>query len=294
MYFQDFFRDVTNALRPTTAKVWFVNSVTGNNNLSGRTPDKPKLTIAATVALAAAGDTIYIKGSFNEPVTCSLAGVSFIGVGTGPKQAQWTAPTAAGSWCLKIAANYVRVENIYFKPVIYTSSGVPSGIYLSGANWAVIKGCRFQGQTGSYKAIYSPVCDSDNVTIEDNQFYYMNTATHGAAIYGVEAGGLSYSGWQILNNVFESCVTAVDINGRVCVVKGNVFGGLTGITAASAVGNVCTTKLDLSGTSSGGNRVVGNWFGLTYSHSGGYQEAASGDDWVGNYIVGGLTTAVPS
>jgi hypothetical protein len=272
---------------------WFVDSVSGLATYDGKAWTQAKATIATAVALASAGDTIFLQGSFSEAVTCSLAGLSFRGIGTGPQATQWTG--AADAVCLTLAAERCLVENIKFRPPAYTA-GTPAAIVLSNAGYSIIKGNRFQGKTGSYFGVYSPVCNSDNVQILDNEFIYLNNVTtvNGSAIVGVEAGGLSYSAWKIKGNSFDSCVVAVNINGRVCHVIGNYFSGLTGITAAGAVGNVCTTKLDLSGTSSGGNRVFGNHFGLTYSHAGGYQEAATGDDWAGNYIVGGLTTGVPS
>jgi hypothetical protein len=212
-------------------------------------------TIALAVAAASAGDTIEIAGTFDEEVTCSTAGIRFVGVGTGPKQASWAYTTADG-WCLKLAANYCSVENIYFKPSIY-ASGLPTAIYLSAANWAYIKNCRFQGQAGSYYGIYSPVCNSDNVHILGCEFMYFNTATEGCAIKGVEAGGLSYSGWHIENCDFSSNTKDIDINGRCCVLRGNVH-PIGGITAAGAVNAAVTTPcaIDLSGTSSGGNIVT--------------------------------------
>jgi hypothetical protein len=118
----------------------------------------------------------------------------------------------------------------------------------------------------------------------------------------VEAGGLSYSGWRILRNSFFSCVTAVNVNGRVCRVEGNVFMQY-GITAAGALDAVCTKPLDLSGTSSGGNCVIGNVMQGDYSNTGGYSAGASGDCWMGNFAddvsetevdTTGLTIAVPA
>jgi hypothetical protein len=271
-------------LRSHGSKVWYVDSANGDDDYNGLTWASPLKTIAAAVEACSAGDTILLKGTFSEAVTCSKAGVSFIGIGTTPRQTSWTAPTVAGSWCLKLAAAYCHVENIYFKPVIYTSSGIPSGIYLSGANWTTIKGCRFQGQTGSYKAIYSPVCDSDNVHIQGCQFYYMNTATHGAAIFGVEAGGLSYSGWLIEDCDFNSCTTDIDINGRACVLRRNTH-PIGGITAAGAVNAAVTgTAIDLSGTSSGGNTVTGCSLAGAYTSTL-YIGGAAGDNWAGNFAA---------
>lgn len=273
-----------------SAGVWYVNSVTGSAANDGKTPATALATIAAAVALAAAGDTIYISGSFSEAVTVTLAGLSLIGSGTCPKGAIWT--SATDTVCLTINAERVVVENIYFKPPAYTASRATSAITLSSASYAKIRKCRFQGQTGSQIAIYSPVCNSDNVEISDNEFRYMNTSTYGAAILGVEAGGLSYSAWRILRNVFSSCVIAIDINGRLCDIQGNTI-AYAGIAATGAGGNVLATGIDLSGTSSYANQVHGNYLGGTYS-AGLYKVGATGDDWAGNYTIAGLTTANPS
>jgi hypothetical protein len=284
---------VLAALAPT-GTIYCVDSANGVDTNPGTSWGAPLLTIAAAVALAAAGDTILLKGSFNEAVTCSLAGVRFIGVGTGPKQAIWTAPTVAASFCLSPAANYIYVENIYFKPVIYTTSGVPSAIRLSGSNWLTIKGCRFQGQTNSYTAIYSPVCDSDNVHILDCGFYYLNTATNGCAILGVEAGGLSYSGWVVKDCIFHSCLKCIDVNMRAGTITGCTFNEY-GINPAGAITQLMSLGIDLSGTSSGCNAVWGNSLGGTYNATL-YKVGASGDQWAGNFnvITGGLTAANPA
>lgn len=273
----------------------YVDSATGSDSNNGSSWDDPLLTITAAVAAAEADGTILIRGSFNEAVTSSLSGLRILGVGTGPKRAQWTAPTVAGSWCLKLAADYQQVGNIYFRPVTYTTSGIPSGIHLAGANWASIYGCRFHGKTGSYKAIYSPAADSDNVHIQDNEFYYLNTATHGAGIWLVEAGGLSYSGWQIRRNVFSSCVTAISMAARACVLEGNHI-LINGVTAAGALDAVCTLGINLRGAnnaaSNGANAVHGNYLGGTYSESL-YKDAAN-DDWAGNFNIAGITGANPA
>ena len=271
--------------------IWFADSTVSASG-DGMSWTGAFKTIAEAVAAAAAGDTIFIKGSFSEAVTVSLAGLSIIGAGTVPREAQWTSLTDTTT--LTIAAAYVTVKNIQFKPPAYTADATVAAITLSGADYARILGCRFQGQTASYQAIYSPVCNSDNVEISDCEFQYLNTATYGAAILGIEAGGLSYSAWKILRNIFGSCVTAIDINGRVCTIVGNTIMEY-GITAAGLVDAVLAMGIDLSGTSSGGNAVWGNQLGGTYSATL-YVVGASGDQWGGNYnvITGGLTAANPA
>lgn len=279
---------------------WFADSVNGKTGATGQSWETALNTITAAVAKASAGDTIYCRGSFTEAVTVEVAGLRIIGCGTGPKEAQWTAD--ADAVALTISANYVEIANVYFKVPAY-SAGTPAAIQIGGANYAKIHHCRFQGQTASHQAIYSPVCDSDNVEISDCDFMYLNTSTYGAAILGVEAGGLSYSGWKILRNTFNSCVTAVNINGRACRVEGNTFMEY-GVNAAGSVAAVCTKALDLSGTSSGANVVCGNIMQGDYdSDSGLYTAGASGDCWMGNFAddvaetevdATGLTVAVPA
>jgi hypothetical protein len=275
----------------------FVHSGTGTDAGGyGAGPDKPVATIDYAIGLCTAnkGDIIYVMPGHAETAvaTADVAGISIIGVGTGPQQATWTG--ANDSVCLTISANAVLVKNIKFTPPAYTASRATSAITLSGANYARIHNCRFQGKTGSQAAIYSPVCDSDNVEIADCEFQYMNTATYGAGILGVEAGGLSYSGWRILRNMFASCVTAININGRVCLVEGNTILEY-GITAAGAVDAVLALGIDLSGTSSGGNAVWRNQLGGTYNATL-YKVGASGDQWAGNLSVisGGTTAANPA
>ncbi len=269
----------------------FVDATNGNDGNPGNNPRKPLKTITRAVAVAEAGDTIFLLGSFNEAVTVSLAGLRLIGLGTGPNQTTWT--SAADTVSLTISAQNVLVRNIKFRPPKRTS-GTPAAIQLGNAGYARILGCRFQGQPGSWNAIYSPVCNSDNVEISDCEFIYLNTATYGAAILGVEEGGLSYSGWKILRNVFNSCVTAININGRVCVVKDNVVMEY-GINASSVVAAVLALGIDLSGTNSGANAVTGNQLGGTYDATL-YKTGASGDQWAGNLnvLTGGITAANPS
>lgn len=284
---------VLAALAPQ-GTVYCVDSVNGVDTNPGTSWGAPLLTIAAAVALAVAEDTILIKGSFSEAVTIAGAktGLSIIGVGNTPNQAKWTA--AADAVCLTINATSVLVQNIRFSPPAYVANRATSAITLGGASYARIRSCRFQGKTGSQAAIYSPVCDSDNVEVSDCEFQYMNTGTYGAGILGVEAGGLSYSAWQILRNVFASCVKAIDLNCRVARIQGNTIFEY-GITAAGAVGAVLAMGIDLSGTSSGGNAVWDNQLGGTYGATL-YKVGASGDQWAGNQnsLSGGTTAANPS
>lgn len=283
-----------------TGTYYWVDGTNGLAGNDGLTKNTAVATIKAGVDLATKdGDVVLVMpGTYTEAaVTASVAGIRIIGLGTRAKEVIWTSATDVKS--LTLAANNIEVAGFYFKPPVYTASASVTSIALSSANYAYIHDNQFQGQTGSYNAIYSAVCNSDNVTIANNEFMYMNTLTYGAAILGLEAGGLSYSGWNIVNNIFNSCVTSVNINGRVCYVAGNTF-SVAGITALSAGGTVCTLSLDLSGTSSYGNMVHGNYLAGAYTATL-YKVGAAGDDWSGNFAIGGgtgvaagVTTANPA
>lgn len=278
----------------TKGTYWFVNGATGNDGNTGIALNASLKTIAAAVTRAGVDDVILVlPGSYTDVVTITKAGVRLIALGTASNSVKWTSATDTIS-CTIAAAN-VEVAGFKFTPPAFTA-GVPASIALSNAGYAHIHHNRFQGQTGSYYAIYSAVCNSDNVIIENNDFEYMNTASHGAGIWALEAGGLSYSDWQVKNNKFSSCVVGAYFNGRVALVQGNHF-AQEGINASGAVASVTTTKLSLSGvsgTSSGANLVHGNYFGGTYSIAGGYIPGATVDDWAGNFNIAGVTAALPA
>jgi len=279
---------------------WYVDGTSGDDDYNGESWTTAFKTIAVAVAAAAAGDTIFLIGSFNEAVTCALAGVEFIGAGTGPAQATWTAPTVAGSHCLKLTAGYCVVKNIKFRPVIYTGSGLPCGIHLVAASsYTRILDCRFQGRAGSYAAIYCSV-PCGNVEIDNCEFLYMNTLTHGKAIYGLAVGGSAHSAWRITNCIFNSCLADINIDGRTCLLEGNkhfIVGLAANGTFASAV---TTTAIDLSGTDTGANMVTKNTLGGLYTTAL-YIPGATGDVWMGNFAditdsecLYGLTTEEPT
>lgn len=281
--------DVDSKERKGFGTIRYVDSVNGSDMNNGLARTRAFATIAAAVAKSAAGDTLICKGSFSEAVTVSLAGLRIIGDGTGPKECQWTAD--ADAICLLITGNYVEVSNIYFRPPAYSADRGTCAIKLSAAQWANIHHCRFQGKTGSQAAIYSAASTSDNAHIHDNEFFYMNTATYGAGIVGADAGGSAYSGWVIEDNVFHSCVKAIDLPARCCVIKGNQI-PVAGNKADSTLGTVTTLGIGLDGTASGCNVVTENMLGGTYDATLYKVGNATGaaDIWAGNYSPGMTTT----
>ncbi len=289
---QSFMSRMLTALGAGTS--WFVDATNGADTYTGRTWSSAFKTIAYAVSRAAAGDTIFVKGSFSEEVTIAstLTGLSIIGLGTGPQEAQWTGD--ADETCLTINATCVLIEGIKFRPPAY-SSGTPAAISLgTGASYAKIRRCRFQGKTGSYYAIFAPATGADNVEISDCEFIYLNNVTtvNGSAIVGLSAAN-AYSGWQINRNQFNSCVVAIDLPGRCCHVVGNTL-LLAGNKADGTLGTVMTTGIHLDGNGSGCNVVTLNQLGGTYNATLYKVGNATGaaDQWAGNYNVGMTTTGV--
>jgi len=282
------------------SNTFYVSAALGSDTSGNGSQSAPFASIGAAVAadLAAvtaggqSGAVVVGPGTYTEAVVVAStqSNLRILAASTTKKPVIWT--SATDTYTITPGATGVEIAGFYFLAPVYTANVATASIKLSNSNYAYIHDCRFQGQTGSYNAIYSPVCNSDNVRIINNDFEYFNTATNGAAILGVEAGGLSYSDWQIIGNKFSSCVTAVNINGRVCLVQGNHF-LIEGITAAGALGAVTTLALDLSGTSSGANGVHGNFLGGTYSSSL-YKVGATVDDWAGNFNIAGITAANPA
>ena len=212
---------ISGGLNPNGGRTYYVDSMNGKAANDGSF-GHPLLTITAAVAKAVAGDTIAIySGSgtayqFAESVAVTVAGLKFIGLGNGPDQAVWTG--LAGHALTFTAAADFLVENIRFRP----ASGY-AGISLAGASsYGIIRGCRFQGTTGSKYGILSDGQQS-GVKVQDNDFMYMNAATcYGiyAPIYGTTAENAS---WEISGNNFHSNTYHLKGNFRYSAIKDNVF-----------------------------------------------------------------------
>ena len=136
-------------------------------------------TITEAVAVAVAGDTIYIYSGltnatqFNEAVAVtSLAGIRFIGGGSNPDQAIWTAPNTTAPALTFTASPDFLVEGIRFRPPLGNAAISLVGISHNG----IIQDCRFQGKTGSLYGILTDGTQS-NIHILDNEFVYINTAS---------------------------------------------------------------------------------------------------------------------
>lgn len=264
-----------------SGKVYFVDSANGSASNSGLLGWADALaTITAAAALAVAGDTILISGSFTEAVSIAVAGVRIIGVGTGPNMATWTG--AADAKCLTLTAANCLVENIRFRPPAYTA-GVPAAIYLStGSTYTVIRGCRFQGKADSWYGIYT-LGDCDNSTVEDCEFCYMNTATYGTAIKST--GASETTGFTIRRCKFRSNLNHIVFPMKEGTIVGNLLaaGGLAAAGTYSAT--LTVLGIDVHGLAStvGYNQIHENQLGSLYHQACYY--GATGDDWNHNFVT---------
>lgn len=294
---------------------WFVDTFNGDAKFSGKSWREPFVTMAAALAVAQGGDTIFFRGDIREQLVGSnlVFDITIIGVGSlhhpdqpessapfvDPGAACWRGPVslAAATPLIEVRGRGWKFYNIMFDcppdaagiRLVRNSS---SGVDEYDASHSSIIGCDFRNGLRGIE-------DSDgtfNVTVRDCVFETLDATTSGAGIITVTNTGVAASRrWRILNNFFqaESSTHADErhiVGGFVgSLIKGNVFGTVKG-----------TGKyVDLTGGS--GNVVTGNYMHGNYD-TGDYV-AGTGDGWAGNFsanpsskaTVGdnGVTNAVP-
>jgi len=131
--------------------VYYVDSVNGAINNSGKTKATAVITIDAAINLCTAnkGDIIYVMPNHTEAIITAgaidadVAGISIIGLGSGDNMPRVDYTAAAGSFV--IGANNVTVENINFHANV---TSVVVGVDIdAGVDFATIRGCRFDVET---------------------------------------------------------------------------------------------------------------------------------------------------
>lgn len=262
--------------------MWCVKPSGGSDSNNGTSWSEAFATVTKAITSASAGDVIAVYGTLSEGgVAVNKNDLTFVGAGPSVGSNVWQ-QSAANQTLITVTGTGCKFLNFRFRIPALDSSGNPMGIVLSGAHYTQIIGCKFQGRTGSLYAIKN-VGDTDNVTIKDCEFVYMNTATNGCAIYGMTyAADVVGSGWLIKNCRFNSNTKHIATRLQQSWIVGCTFGDY-GLNAAGAAAQTAT-KIDLSGTRSMHNIVTGNFFSGDYSHAGGYTEGTN-DDWAGNFAA---------
>jgi hypothetical protein len=279
--------------------VFYVDTVNGSNNNSGRDWTAPFLTMAKAFTSVDNGDVIRFKGKVREQLITPVQvfDVSVIGEGNRPRHADatpaggdeaastWAAPaspTATTALCRVLQQGW-RFENILFAP--HTDYGALEFVRDAGAGDAerdashgVVRGCRFAagaygimiGKAGTYSEIVN------NLLIEGNTF---NDQTD-TSIYSPDAYSQRL---QILNNVFQGNANHIKVPAQKSFIVGNLMGSFT------------TKSIYLVG-GAGSNVITGNYLSGTYDIASGYQSANANDEWGGNAnsLAGGWTADDPA
>ena len=106
------------AAYPDSANHWFVSS--SGSTSGGYTPDAPITTLAAAIALAAAGDTIFILPGHNEGLGDAQIDIdkalNIIGLGSGTRTPRIDFDHANAS--INLAASNIVIENIRLLPSV--------------------------------------------------------------------------------------------------------------------------------------------------------------------------------
>lgn len=285
---------IFNMPNPTGEADYYVDSAAVASGAGTSWPVAFK-TIAEAVAVPlVAGDRVFIRGSFNEAVTLSIAGVALIGAGSTSNQALWTAPDTTAPCLTVAAAADVVLANLRFRPPVANAA-----IELTGASHQfTMLDCRIQGKSGSRYGIKTDGGQS-NVRLDGCEFYYVNTASYGYGIYGHTYATSECSGWMIERCKFHSNLRHIVCRMRQSIIRDCVFAG-KGLIAAGTMAAI-TTGIDISGAIGGCNIVTHNLLGGDYSTA--TYAAGTDDNWIGNWSDdtaedevewSGWTNAVPA
>jgi len=249
----------------TTGSYWFVSSDTGNDGNSGKAPTRALATLDKAIGKCTAdkGDVIIIMPGHTETVasagaiTCDIAGVFIIGLGTGTLRPAFSLATLTTASILVTAAN-VSISNCTFSSGIaelvtcFTVSA--AGFTMDGcavtdtatsminfmtttaaADDLTIKNCHFiTDAIPTANDFFIMLVGGDSVTIVDN-FFSVLTSNHGSS--GTIGGETTAStGVLIARNIIYSIGTSV-----IAIV---LHTSTTGLIVSNRIGN---TKTNASG-----------------------------------------------
>ena len=263
---------------------WFVDNSRSASG-TGKAPGKAYITIAEAVAVAGAGDTIFVRGTgtdYDESVTLALDNVTIKAITTSPMMCGWTAD--ADATCLKITGDGCVVDGFLFRPEGATSGYAidisASGLTEQGLNTTIQNNIFKSATTTATAAILANGCPS-YVRVYNNHFTWI---IH--AIKNTTASIKVATGWEIKGNYFsDKCTNGIYLTCRRCIISDNYFSDMT--TELSTLGYAAIGSY---------NSVHNNFFPGTYDIASGYEPCAT-DDWSGNWnmaVTYGVTQAIPA
>lgn len=204
---------------------------------------------------------------------CALIGVNPLDVCHG---AVYWASGATGSDCLTVLARGWRVSGFEFECPT-SAAGVKLDSTNGNANYTQIDGCHFTGGKYGIDAIGAP----NYAQIKSNLFSLLQTA--GAVAIGATAGA-NCNVWLVEDNLFVA-----NINHIVFVAASAPYSGTWRYNTLHDTwvpGGSVTSAMDLT-TSAASNVIYHNFFGGTFSISGGYR-GGSTDEWFANFGSTGI------
>jgi len=276
-------------------------ATTGSDSNSGESWAKAKLTIQAALDLcsgrglhrvyvASGGYSGTLQTPLNTPAPFGqLIGLNHTDMAYGP----WLTSAAAGEAILTIRARGWRISGFEFDLPVGASAAAAIVLdkQTSGcsADYTQIDHCFFSGGQNSRIAI--DFKNNVNYAVIDNcEFEHIYNASGTGEAIGSSYSSTAVSGrLRITNNIFKGNDKHIHFNGnRGCqwsLIENNLLVNTSAKTA--------TQYCNLAG-GAGYNVVRRNICAGTWSHAGGYTDAAN-DIWAENYQVdGALKTTQPS
>ena len=188
----------------TTGSVFFVDSATGSNGNSGTDPDHPLATIDYAIGKCTANkaDKIVVMPNHTETlttagaITCDIAGVHIMGLGTGGTRPAILVSTSTGV-DIEIDAADVTIENIYFD---LTGVDAVAAFFDVDAAYFALKNCEVLMADGSGQAAIALTADAnaDYLSVTGCRFLAPNDGASSAI-----ATSAALTGARIIGNTFD-------------------------------------------------------------------------------------------
>lgn len=167
-------RPITEFQRKVVGSEFYVSSVTGGVNNSGRSSSAALTTIAAALDLATANqdDVIYLMPGHAETISAAaglafdVAGVAIVGIGNGTLQPKLTLDTA-NTADIDIDAANVTIDNVHF---VANFADIAAAIDVNADDFT-IRNCRFTEAATNMNALIwiqdAAAGGSDRITVEN-------------------------------------------------------------------------------------------------------------------------------
>ncbi len=225
--------------------IYFVNSNTGASTNTGKDWDDALATIdqAVNKCTASHDDWIIVHPSHAESlaadsaVDIDVAGVTVYGIRHGKQMPTLTATATTGD--LKLAANYVTVQNIRFVGGIDATTGI---VEISG-DYCTLKDCEYIDSTGQATDGITLIDGADYCLIDGLRYYGAAAAGANAAIAVDGADDLEIKNFYLYGNF---AVGGIDIR-TTAVNRIHIHDGTIWTENAADIG-IVDTKTGSTGT----------------------------------------------